>query len=117
MLWLLRVPGLLIAGTLAYATPQTAHAEPKPADACARPAFRVVIDVGHTAQAPGATSARGVPEFAFNLKLAERIHKQLLAAGFRRSVLLITEGPSRKGLAERIRRANGLSADLFLSIH
>jgi N-acetylmuramoyl-L-alanine amidase len=32
-------------------------------------------------------------------------------------VLLITDGPSGKGLMERIKRANALGADLFLSIH
>jgi N-acetylmuramoyl-L-alanine amidase len=115
MLWLLRVLG--IAATLACAAADMARAEPRPANACARAAFRVVIDVGHTAKAPGATSARGVPEFAFNLTLAGSIEQQLLAAGFRRSVLLITDGPSGKGLMERIKRANALGADLFLSIH
>ena len=117
MLRLLRVLGLLIAATLTCAAAHTARAEPRPANTCARGAFRVVIDVGHSAKAPGATSARGVAEFAFNLKLAERIEQQLLASGFPRSVLLITEGPSRKGLAARIKRANALGADLFLSIH
>jgi N-acetylmuramoyl-L-alanine amidase len=116
MPWPLRVVGILIAAT-ACALAHAARAESRPADACARAAFRAVIDVGHTAQAPGATSARGFPEFSFNLNLAKRIEQQLLAAGFRRSVLLITEGPSRKALAERIKRANALGADLFLSIH
>ena len=105
--------GLLIATMLACA----ARAEPRPADSCGRAAFRVIIDVGHTEQAPGATSARGVPEFVFNLNLAKRIEQQLLAARFRRSVLLITEGPAGKGLVERVKRANALGADLFLSIH
>ena len=117
MLWLLRVMGLFIAATIACAAAHTARAEPRPADACGRAAFRVIIDVGHTAKVPGATSARGVPEFVFNLNLAERIEQQLLADGFRRSVLLITEGPARKGLVERVKRANALGADLFLSIH
>ena len=88
-----------------------------PADSCRRAAFRVIVDVGHTEQAPGAISARGVPEFAYNLYLAKSIEQQLLAAGFVRSVLLIIEGPARKGLAERVKRAKGLAADLFLSIH
>ena len=117
MLWLLRVMGLLIAATLAWPAAHTARAEPRPADGCRRAAFRVIIDVGHTEKAPGAISARGVPEFVFNLNLAKRIEQQLLAAGFRRSVLLITEGPSGKGLVERVKRANALGADLFLSIH
>ena len=51
------------------------------------------------------------------MNLARRIEQQLLAAGFRRSLLLITEGPSGKGLVERVTRANALEADLFLSIH
>jgi N-acetylmuramoyl-L-alanine amidase len=117
MLWLLRAVGLLTLATFAGAAVHTARAEPAPADACGRAAFRVIIDVGHSAQVPGARSARGVPEFVFNLKLAERIEQQLIAAGFQRSVLLITEGPARKGLVERVKRANALGADLFLSIH
>ena len=117
MLWPLRVLGLLIAATLACAAAHTADAEPRLANACGRAAFRVIIDVGHTAQAPGAISARGVPEFVFNLNLAKRIEQQLRADGFRRSVLLITEGPSLKALMDRVKRANALGADLFLSIH
>ncbi len=117
MLWLLRVMRLLIAATLAGAAAPTARAEPPPDDACGRATFRVIIDVGHTAQTAGATSARGIPEFVFNLKLAERIEQQLLADGFQRSVLLITEGPARKGLVQRVKRANALGADLFPSIH
>jgi N-acetylmuramoyl-L-alanine amidase len=113
--WLLRL--LLTTAALASAAAPTARAEPRPADVCARTLFRVVIDVGHTAQVPGAISARGVPEFVFNLSLAERVEEQLLAAGFRRSVLLVTEGPARKSLVKRVERANALAADLFLSIH
>jgi len=117
MLWL-RVMGLLVAAALACAAARAAYAEPHPADGCKRAAaFRVIIDVGHTEKAPGATSARGAKEFAFNLNLAKRIEQQLLAAGLQRSVLLITEGPAGKGLAARVKRANGLAADLFLSIH
>ncbi len=117
VLWL-RVMGLLVAAALACAAAHAAYAEPQPADGCKRAAaFRAIIDVGHTEKAPGAISARGVPEFVFNLNLAKRIEKQLFAAGFQRSVLLITEGPARQGLAERVKRAKELAADLFLSIH
>jgi N-acetylmuramoyl-L-alanine amidase len=68
MPWLLRVEGLLIAATFICAALHPARAEPR--DVCARATFRAVIDVGHTAESPGATSARGVPEFSFNLDLA-----------------------------------------------
>jgi N-acetylmuramoyl-L-alanine amidase len=113
--WLLRL--LLATAALASAAAPTARAEPRPADVCARTLFRVVIDVGHTAQVPGAISARGVPEFVFNLSLAERVEEQLLAAGFRSTALLVTEGLARKSLVKRVKRANALAADLFLSIH
>jgi N-acetylmuramoyl-L-alanine amidase len=84
---------------------------------CDRAAFRLVLDVGHTAQVPGAKSARGLHEFDFNLRLAQLIEKQLLDAGFARTVLLVTEGPAMAGLARRVARANAAHADLLLSIH
>ena len=81
MLWPLRVMGLLIVATLACAAAHTARAEPRPADACRRAAFRAIIDVGHTEQAPGATSARGVLEFVFNLNLASASSSSCLPPG------------------------------------
>ena len=70
-----------------------------------------------TAKSPGATSARGVGEYEFNLNLAKLIDQSLVDAGFAKTVLLVTEGPSRKGLTHRVEQANTASADLFLSIH
>jgi N-acetylmuramoyl-L-alanine amidase len=101
----------------ARAEPAAAEAKKPDAPACDRAAFRVVVDVGHTAEVPGAKSARGQYEYDFNLRLAKLIEHQLTAAGFDKTVLLITEGKTRKGLEERVERANHLSADLFLSIH
>src|SRR6516164_5412359 len=57
---------------------------------CLRSSFRVVVDVGHTADVPGAMSARGIPEYAFNLQLAHEIKQALVDAGFAQTVLLIT---------------------------
>ena len=88
-----------------------------PRSACDHAAFRVVVDVGHTAESPGAPSARGFWEYDFNLRLATLIKQKLLAAGFAKTVLLVTDGPARKSLFARVARANRLSADLFLSIH
>ena len=84
---------------------------------CNRAAFRLVLDVGHTAEVPGAKSARGLHEFDFNLNLAKVIERQLVDAGFTRTVLLVTEGPALRGLARRVARANASGADLLLSIH
>src|SRR3954452_16703867 len=106
MLWHLRVMGLLIAATFACVAAHSSRAEPRHTDGCRRAAFRIIIDVGHTEQAPGATSARGVSEFAFKVILARRIEQRLLAAGFRRTVLMITEGPPGNGLLQRVTRTN-----------
>jgi N-acetylmuramoyl-L-alanine amidase len=84
---------------------------------CDRQDFRVVLDVGHTIDAPGARSARGIPEYQFNLLLTEEIERALLEAGFRKTLVLNTFGAARAGLIERVARANALMADVFLSIH
>jgi N-acetylmuramoyl-L-alanine amidase len=84
---------------------------------CDRSQFRVILDVGHTAEAPGAISARNVPEYQFNVRLAEHIERGLIEDGFNKTVLLITAGSGRPTLFERAAKANGLSANLLVSIH
>jgi N-acetylmuramoyl-L-alanine amidase len=79
--------------------------------------FRIVLDVGHTAESEGATSARNIPEFNFNLRLAQRIQEKLKAEGFAETKLLVTEGKSRSSLVKRVAAANNLNANFFLSIH
>jgi N-acetylmuramoyl-L-alanine amidase len=117
--------GLLFCALLALApnggaTPARSE-EPAPAapkhDACARANFRVVVDVGHTVAVPGAMSARGVPEYTFNLALATKIKDALTAAGFTQSTLLVTSTAPWRGLFERAARANAMHADLFIAIH
>ena len=95
----------------------TARAEPQGTTACVRPNFRIVLDVGHTARSPGAKSARGVDEFDFNLRLAKQIDQALLEAGFTKTVLMVSDGRANRSLYARVARANGLSANLLLSIH
>jgi N-acetylmuramoyl-L-alanine amidase len=84
---------------------------------CARSAFRVLIDVGHTATSPGADSARGVPEYEFNLKLADVIAESLHEAGFDKTIRLVTNGSRLGSLFQRAASANSLQGDLFVSIH
>jgi len=90
---------------------------PAKVTACQPAAFRVVVDVGHTADAPGAESAHGVPEYAFNLELADTVKQALVASGFAKTIRLITATRPWLGLFERAGRANALHADLFISIH
>src|SRR5438105_3726424 len=108
---------LLIASHPARAEPAVASPVQAESSTCNRSAFRVIVDVGHTVEVPGAMSARGVPEYAFNLRLAKEVERRLIDAGFARTVLLITSGPSKRGLFQRVARANHGPADLFLSIH
>ena len=79
--------------------------------------FRIVVDVGHTSESDGATSARNVPEYLFNLRLARQIEAKLKAEGFASTKLIVTEGRARPSLFRRVETASALHADLFLSIH
>jgi N-acetylmuramoyl-L-alanine amidase len=101
----------------AWGQPGAAAASKPDGGACSRPTFRVALDVGHTARVPGAISARGLWEYDFNLRLAQRVEKSLLDAGFAKTTLLVTEDPHHRALFKRAARANTLAADLFLSIH
>src|ERR1700722_9960527 len=89
---------------------------PKPV-ACDPAKFRIVVDVGHTAESEGASSARNVAEFDFNLRLARRVEEKLKAEGYAEAKLLVTAGKARPSLAKRVAAANKLQANLFLSIH
>lgn len=84
---------------------------------CDHSQFRVILDVGHSAEVPGALSARGVPEYNFNLNLARKIEAKLREAGFEKTTLLITPGKAIAGLLSRISYTARNPGDLFLSIH
>jgi len=79
-------------------------------DVCAA---SIAVDVGHYLKQPGATSARGVPEFEYNLQLAREIDARLRQAGHK--TLLIGDDGLSEDLAKRAPRAAGM--DLFISIH
>jgi N-acetylmuramoyl-L-alanine amidase len=98
------------------AAPNPAASKPV-ATRCDPQKFRIVIDVGHTAESEGAISARNVAEYVFNLRLAKRIEQQLKADGFAGTRLLVTEGKARRSLVTRVAAANNLAPNLFLSIH
>lgn len=116
--------GVVFAIAVLAAQPQTVRAQDhgaiagQPAsDNCTRSSFRVVVDVGHTLDVPGAMSARGVPEYTFNLALARDIKQALVDAGFEQTVLMITATKPWRGLFERATRANAMHANLLIAIH
>lgn len=124
--WVPAKLGIVLAITLLVSGPQSAraqeHAASQPAtqaaaESCNRSTFRVAVDVGHTVDVPGAMSARGVPEYAFNLQLARDVKQALIDSGFEQTVLLITATAPWRGLFERADRANAMHADLFIAIH
>ena len=94
-------------------TPPAAAAE----GTCKRATFKILIDVGHTPDDPGAISAHGNPEYGYNLNLANVAMAQLIDAGFRQTTLLLAKGKGYGQLAQRAEIANRVAPDLLLSIH
>lgn len=76
-------------------------------------ALTVALDVGHSLAYPGATSARGMPEFQFNLALANAVKPVLERLGF--TVLMIGDKGDMTDL--RVRTQSAQNADFFLSLH
>jgi N-acetylmuramoyl-L-alanine amidase len=84
--------------------------------ACEPAEFPIAIDVGHDRARPGAVSARGAPEFEFNLALAREVLATLRAAGFSRS-FLIGESGAPLELRGRTATAGRAGARVLVSIH
>ena len=73
----------------------------------------VAIDVGHTLEIPGATSARGRVEFEYNRDFALAIEQAVAARGI--ATRLIGADGAEHALNGRPAKARG--ASLFLSVH
>ena len=102
--------------TAAGSATAAVSAQPSP-QKCDHAKFRIILDVGHTAESYGAMSARNVSEFEYNLKLGKRIDEKLKSEGFADTILLVTTGKARPSLMKRVAVANKKGADLFVSIH
>ena len=76
----------------------------------------MAVDIGHDPGAPGATSARGAPEHAFNDSLARQLIAALQGAGFIGS-FLIDPAVRPLTLADRPALAASGGAAVLLSIH
>jgi N-acetylmuramoyl-L-alanine amidase len=79
------------------------------------PAFTAVIDPGHGGELTGAVSPQGDLEKDLTLQIARRVKRRLEALGGK--VVLTRTADTRVPLANRAAVANGLDADLFVSIH
>jgi len=110
--------GLLMGFLMGEPTPVAAEAGIERKDVTCKPErFKIALDVGHTVENQGATSARGVKEYVFNLRLAKEMERALKDAGFSQTHLFITPGATKAQLFKRVARANALDVDLFVSIH
>jgi len=110
---------LIVGAALAIAAslPDRTSAAAQGATVCNPANFNIAIDVGHTPEAPGTTSARGVAEHAYNLQLSNEIKRALLEGGYSRVTLITARGIGRTQLLARVKRANALNVDLLLSVH
>jgi N-acetylmuramoyl-L-alanine amidase len=99
----------LLAAALTLAAPAPPKAPPRP------PAFVVVVDPGHGGDQDGALSPSGVKEKDVVLQIARRLRPKLEQLGAR--VVLTRTGDIGVPLTTRAAVANGLKADLFVSIH
>jgi N-acetylmuramoyl-L-alanine amidase len=102
----------MLAPLLAAALSLAAPAPPKPPRP---PAFVVVVDPGHGGDQDGALSPSGVKEKDVVLQIARRLRPKLEQLGAR--VVLTRTGDIGVPLTTRAAVANGLKADLFVSIH
>lgn len=76
----------------------------------------VVIDVGHTPQAPGAIAASGATEHAFNKRFTRRLVTALPSAGVAATTIVDIDGADPL-LDRRIAAISGHRPCLVLSIH
>lgn len=114
----LGVVGLLLLMMQHAAAQGRATAEPKSVHAasCEKAMFKVALDIGHGRTRPGATSARGVTEFSYNLALGRLARSALIAAGFSGTFLINEDGASIP-LSRRPEIAREQGAALFIALH
>lgn len=75
----------------------------------------IVIDAGHGGKDPGAISINGFHEKEINLSMALQLEEALRQQGY--NVILTRDSDLFVDLYQRARIANGLNADLFISMH
>jgi N-acetylmuramoyl-L-alanine amidase len=76
----------------------------------------IVLDAGHGGEDPGARGRRGTREKDVTLLIAKRL-KALVDAEPNMRALLTRDGDYSLRLEERVRKAQAVKADLFVSIH
>ncbi len=102
-------------GSRAARTPREPRRAPTPRTALDRTVHTVVIDPGHGGSDPGAMGIGGLREKDANLRVSKELAKRLRDRGFK--VHLTRTNDRTMSLEERTAFAEGVGADVFLSIH
>ncbi|GAB6930032.1 hypothetical protein JCM10914A_40150 [Paenibacillus sp. JCM 10914] len=76
----------------------------------------VVIDAGHGGSQPGAVSPSGKQEKVLNLSIALKV-EALLRKESNINVVMTRNDDATLGLSDRVKVANSINADIFVSIH
>ncbi len=76
---------------------------------------KIVIDAGHGGYDPGAIGARGVKEKWVNYQIATKVKDLLKSKGY--NTIMTRASDQYISLAKRAELANGIDADIFISIH
>jgi N-acetylmuramoyl-L-alanine amidase len=82
---------------------------------CSSQPFLVAIDIGHSKNISGATSARGVTEYQFNLELSSKLLEETQRRGM--DAFLIDPSGKDQTLSQRIQVASQRNPDVLISIH
>ena len=101
---------LVLAAAFAWSGPALAKGEVS----CGTPAT-VVLDIGHSPGAPGARSARGRPEYAFNKRFAHELAQSLEVAGFATRVL--NPNGANLSLSRRGAEIAKIGQGVLISVH
>src|SRR5690349_21132249 len=75
----------------------------------------VFLDAGHGGDKPGAPGPKKRWEKEITLELVKRVKAELEKSGLK--VQLTRERDADVGLKERMKKANGANAELFVSVH
>ena len=113
----------VVVAKIAPVAPPVSIAPVAQAVVMSKPAVRVTekpiviaVDAGHGGEDPGAHGPTGVQEKEVSLAIARRLARMINDQPGMKAVLT-RDGDYYVGLRERVQKARGVQADLFISIH